>query len=88
MLWAYTYKGQEVDLIRGEYTEWKWYWLAKIYEKHPEILWRIQNLLNTLPIKELRWERIILGNSISRLVISLNWEGRSKRWIVTAFDLK
>lgn len=86
--WAYSYKNEPVDLIRGEFDGKKGYWLKKIAEKHPEVIGKIQDLLDTLPLMELRGERIILWNNTSKVVLSLNRKGEEKRWIVTAFDLK
>ncbi|MFC2494996.1 MAG: hypothetical protein ACFNWZ_02215 [Candidatus Absconditicoccaceae bacterium] len=85
---AYSYKNEPVDLIRGEFDGKKGYGLKKIAEKHPEVIGKIQDLLDTLPLMELRGERIILGNNTSKVVLSLNRKGEEKRWIVTAFDLK
>ena len=86
--WAYNYKWEPVDLIWGEFDGKKGYWLKKIAEKHPEVIGKIQDLLDTLPLMELRGERIILWNNTSKVVLSLNRKGEEKRWIVTAFDLK
>lgn len=86
--WAYNYKWEPVDLIRGEFDGKKGYWLKKIAEKHPEVIGKIQDLLDTLPLMELRGERIILWNNTSKVILSLNRKGEEKRWIVTAFDLK
>lgn len=86
--WAYNYKNEPVDLIWGEFDGKKGYWLKKIAEKHPEVVGKIQDLLDTLPLMELRGERIILWNNTSKVVLSLNRKGEEKRWIVTAFDLK
>ena len=86
--WAYNYKWEPVDLIWGEFDGKKGYWLKKIVEKHPEVIGKIQDLLDTLPLMELRGERIILWNNTSKVVLSLNRKGEEKRWIVTAFDLK
>lgn len=82
--WAYNYKWQPIDLVRGNEK----LWFQKIKDKHPEILWKIQEYLNTLPLKEEWLWKIILENNKARIVISKNWKWKNKRWILTAFEFK
>lgn len=88
--WAYSYEWDPVDLIWGKSnaeTGWKWYWLKKIMEKHPEVKWRIQELINTLPRKNIWVDGVIvLDDGTSKVVIMENWKWQEKRWVLTAFD--
>lgn len=86
--WAYNYKWQPIDLVRGDYNPktQKWYWLKKIFEKHPEAIWKIQKLLDTLPEKINTREQIVLEDINSYLVIRLLWDNKPKRWIMTAYE--
>lgn len=86
--WAYNYKWQHIDLVWGDYNPktQKWYWLKKIFEKHPEAIWKIQKLLDTLPEKSHSSNRIILEDKTWRVTIALTWKNENKRWILTAFE--
>lgn len=86
---AYTYKWQDVDLMRWEYNQKidTWYWLIKIVKKHPEVLGKIQELLNTLPEKSKTENRIKLYDNKHHITISLNRQWQEKRWILTAFEV-
>lgn len=87
---AYSYWWDPVDLIWGKSnaeTNWKWYWLKKIIEKHPEVQWRIQELIDTLPRKKLWIDGVIvLDDGASKVVIMENRKWQEKRWVLTAFD--
>lgn len=85
---AYTYKWEPVDLIRWGYnkkTE-SWIWLSKIFQKHPEVIGRIQQLLDDLPVVKRNFKEIILWNQDSIVVIKLQFLDKEKRWIMTAYD--
>lgn len=91
---AFHYKNDEkwidinIDLLWWWYnsaTE-KWLWYAKIIEKHPEVIWRIQDLLDNLPLNKINSEKIELWNEYSVAVIKLELDWKSKNWIMTAYD--
>lgn len=87
---AYIFEKRPVDLIRRHYNigTGKGIWLAKIVAKHPEVLWKIQQLIDELPLLNMNQEEVILGDDNARTVIKLkrNWE--NKRWLMTAYEIK
>lgn len=87
--WAYTYKQEPIDLIRWEYdpNTQKWYWLSKIAQKHPEILWKIEHLLDTLPEISRTENRIKLDDGKYHITISRDYMWEKKNWILTAFEI-
>ena len=86
---AYTYKWEPVDLVRWEYDEKaeKWFWLSKIAKKHPEVLGKIQGLLDTLPEVSRTDNRIKLDDGKYHITVSLNWKWKEKKWVLTAFEI-
>lgn len=87
--WAYKYKNKPIDLVRWEYdpVTQNWYWLSKISQKHPEILWKIQNLLDTLPEISRSENRIRLWDENNIVVISRDFKWNKKRWVLTAYHI-
>ena len=77
-----------VDLIRWGYnSETKnWMWFSKIIKKHPEVLWRIQDMLDNLPETFKDNKTIVLWNDYSIAVIKLELHWKSKTWVMTAYD--
>lgn len=92
--WAYNYKNQElwididIDLIRWGYNseKEKGLWFSKIFEKHPEVLWKIQDMLDNLPLTFKDDNTIVLWNKYSVAVIKLKLDWRSKNWLMTAYE--
>ena len=87
--WAYTYKDKPVDLVRWEYdpiTE-NGYWLSKISQKHPEVLWKIDGLIKTLPEKSKTTNRIKLDDGKYHITISRDYLWSKKNWVLTAFEI-
>ena len=87
---AYTFEKKPVDLIRWSYnkrTE-SGIGLSKISQKHPEVLWKIQDLLDSLPILKRDTKEIVLWDKNSVVVIKLQYLDQKKRWIMTAYDRK
>ena len=86
---AYTYKWEPVDLVRWEYDEKaeKWFWLSKIAKKHPEVLGKIQGLLDILPEVSRTDNRIKLDDGKYHITVSLNWKWKEKKWVLTAFEI-
>lgn len=85
---AYTFEKKPVDLIRWSYnkrTE-SGIGLSKISQKHPEVLWKIQDLLDSLPILKRDTKEIVLWDKNSVVVIKLQYLDQKKRWIMTAYD--
>jgi len=84
----------EIDLVWGkEGTPEKdyedGYGLAKIAKKHPEILDEdFQALISQMTIRSKIAHRISLESPDHRAAVKLEWEGKEKRWLVTAFKKK
>lgn len=87
---AYTFEKKPIDLIRWSYNKKtkSGIWLSKIFQKHPEVLWKIQDLLDTLPILKKDTREIVLWDKNSVVVIKLQYLNQRKRWIMTAYDRK
>jgi len=87
---AYTFEKKPVDLIWWSYnkrTE-SGIGLSKISQKHPEVLWKIQDLLDSLPILKRDTKEIVLWDKNSVVVIKLQYLDQKKRWVMTAYDRK
>lgn len=85
---AYTFRWEPVDLIWGEYdTDGKaWKWLAKISEKHPSVLGKIQSLLDKLKVKEESSKKIVLGDWSYKLVLRKDYDWEKMNWVLTAYE--
>ena len=63
--------------------------LAHIIEDHPEtpgIEYQLQDILNAATDRRPHGSRMIISGPSGKLVASLNYLGKDKRWVVTAFD--
>lgn len=79
-----------IDLVYGRPAEngKPGYGLAKIAEKHPEVMSDLQGFLSRLHKDETKSgpNRIRLVDDTGHAVVRLDWEGREKKWLLTAFD--
>lgn len=67
---------------------WEERWLIKLYNRHPEALWKIQWWIDTLPKKSETDNRIIFEKLWeARVVIAkeLDWENENR--VLSAFEL-
>ena len=87
--WALDMWGEAVDLIWGWYN-WatqRWLWLKKILEKHPEALWKIQDMIDErINNKQYKSDRVELRDDKWVVVIRLDRDGKDKKWLMTAYD--
>lgn len=87
--WAYEYNWEPIDLVRWKTnaeTNGKWYWLSKIEEKHPDLLNRLDDVIeNTKGIEDENW-LLIFDNWLDRVVVMPHWKWNKKRWILTAYS--
>jgi len=82
----------DIDMIWGkEGTAAKDYMdgfgLAKIARKHPEVLGDLQGFLNGLKKNEARsgTNRTVLESPDKNAIVSLDWLGQQKKWLLTAY---
>lgn len=60
--------------------------LAKIVEYHPEVLDKLDELVQNLPIVKENANRYQLENDMYKLSIRKDFEGQKENWILTAFE--
>ena len=60
--------------------------LAKIAEYHPEVLDKLDELVQNLPIVKENANRYQLENDMYKLSIRKDFEGQKENWILTAFE--
>jgi len=59
---------------------------AKIAKKHPEVLGKIQEILDGCDVVSISPNRIKLSSEQFDATISLNWYGKAKKWLITTYD--
>ena len=59
---------------------------AKIVRKHPEVLGKIQEILDQCDVISISPNRVKLSSKQFDASVSLNWYGKDKKWILTAYD--
>jgi hypothetical protein len=81
----------DIDLVWGkegtaakEYEDG--YGLSKIVKKHPEVIDDLQRIIESCAVKEDLGSRIILESSDHRAVVSLEYFGAAKKWLLTAYE--
>ena len=60
--------------------------LAKIVEYHPEVIDKLDELVQNLPIVKENANRYQLENDMYKLSIRKDFEGQKENWILTAFE--
>lgn len=58
----------------------------KIMTKHPEVIGKIQDVLDESEVVSISPNRINLESKQFRSVIRLDWNGKVKNWLLTSFD--
>ena len=80
---------EDVDLIWGWYN-WntqRGFWLKKILEKHPEALWKIQDMIDErLNSRQYKSDRVELKDDKWVVVVRLDRDWNEKKWLMTAYD--
>jgi hypothetical protein len=62
--------------------------LAKIAEKHPEVLDDLPALLDGMGVKERSDNRVILQSLDHRAVVRLDYDGKAQKWLLSAYQVK
>jgi len=74
----------DIDLIWGSAKGG--YGLAKIAERHPEVLKDLQGILDKLTEVRRSDQTVFLENPQHTALVRLNWMGKEKTWLLTAFE--
>lgn len=78
-----------IDVVFGKTGE-DGYGLAHIKEKHPEVLLKLSRMIESGDVVNQGKDRKLIiteeGSKKDIVVIKLDWNGRSKTWIVSAFS--
>ncbi|MEK6760098.1 MAG: hypothetical protein AABY51_10025 [Deltaproteobacteria bacterium] len=61
------------------------YGLAKIVKKHPEVVGRLQGVIDEMGVKSKSANRAILESLDHKAVVRLDWNGETKHWLVSAY---
>ncbi|WP_285657696.1 PBECR2 nuclease fold domain-containing protein [Helicobacter bizzozeronii] len=79
-----------IDLVWGESGTGKsdGWGLSKIAKYHPEVLDKLEELVQTLPIVKETPNRYQLENANYRASIRKDFEGVARNWVLTAFEKK
>ena len=78
----------DIDLVWGEEGEGKsdGFGLAKLAKYHPEVLDNLQEILDSMTVKKRGTNRIRLHSKTHEAAISLNYYGKEKKWLLTAYE--
>lgn len=78
----------DIDLIWGRVGDKSetGYGLAKIAARHPEVLSDLQGFIDGLSVRDRNPNSVILESPGGEAVVRLNWMGKAKRWLLTAFQ--
>lgn len=76
-----------IDVIWGrpEGAAGEGYGLAKIIQKHPEVVDELPRLISEMRVRESSPNRINLESADHRAGVRLEYDGAAKHWLVTAF---
>lgn len=80
----------DIDLVWGVEGSSKsdGWGLAKIAKYHPEVLGKLDDLIQDLPIVKETPNRYQLENDDYKIAIRKDFEGQSRNWVLTAFEKK
>lgn len=72
----------DIDLVWGNKT----YGVAKLVEKHPEVVGNLQQIIDGLVVKKRSSNRVILESKDHKAIVNLDWIGSEKTWLLTAYE--
>jgi hypothetical protein len=80
----------DIDLVWGKAGtgESNGYGLSKLIEFHPEVVDDLDKIIYSLPIKSQSENRVILESEKYRAIISQEYLGEKKEWLLNAFEFK
>lgn len=77
----------DIDLVWGETgPKNKGFGLAKIADRHPEVLKNLQAIVSSTTVMDRNSNSIFLESPSHESIIRLNWFGRKKTWLLTAYE--
>ncbi len=74
--------GGDIDLFWGNKNAG----YAKIVSKHPEVIGKIQEILDRSRVYSVSPNRIKLTSGKYNSIIGLSWFGKSKKWVITSYE--
>jgi tryptophan 2,3-dioxygenase len=60
--------------------------LKKILQKHPEVINKMQKILNESKVVSKTFNRIKLESLDHKTVVRLDWNGQQKTWLLTMYE--
>ena len=78
----------DIDLVWGKEGTGNsdGYGLAKILKYHPEVTRNLQDILSDMKLVSKSENRAILESEKYKAIVRLEWNGRAKQWLLTAFQ--
>ncbi len=78
----------DIDLVYGEAgsSHSDGYGLAKLEKFHPEVLDKLQNIIDDMKVAKKTANRVQLESETHKASVRLTWNGKSKTWLLTAFE--
>lgn len=78
----------DIDLVWGKEGTGKsnGFGLSKLVKFHPEVLDDLQDIINDMEVVSRTDNRINLESKSHRAAIRLEWDGKKKNWLLTAFE--
>ena len=80
----------DIDLVWGEEGTGKsdGFGLAKLAKYHPEVLDKLQEILDDMHVTKRTENRINLESDTHQAAVRLTWNDQKKNWLLTAFEKK
>ena len=78
----------DIDLVWGKAgtNRHDGYGLAKLVRWHPEVLSDLQGLIGSMRVTQRSENRVHLESEDHEASVSLQWDGQSKHWLLTAYQ--
>lgn len=78
----------DIDLVWGKEGTGKsnGFGLSKLVKFHPEVLDDLQDIINDMEVVSRTDNRINLESKSHRAAVRLEWDGKKKNWLLTAFE--
>jgi len=78
----------DIDLVWGKEGTKKsdGYGIAKIAKFHPEVLGSLQDVVSSMKVVSRSDTRVQLESGKHKAAVRLEWDGKAKQWLLTAFE--
>lgn len=77
---------EPIDVVWGNADKRSGFGLAKIIAKHPEVLGDLPQRLERMRVESVSANRIRLVDGATHAIVSLDYDGRAKTWLMTAYE--